>query len=122
MVTYKWAFLLVAFGALVISGCQEATTSPAQAESVAPALCGECGQIKGGDACCAADAVTCDKCGLAKGSPGCCKITKGTDAELCTKCGQIKDTDACCAEGAVACDKCGLTKGSPGCCKIGTAT
>ena len=36
------------------------------------ALCPKCGQIKGSDVCCKADALKCDKCGMAKGSPGCC--------------------------------------------------
>lgn len=79
-------------------------------------LCGECGEIKGSDKCCVANAEKCDKCGLDKDSPGCCKI-KG-DTELCTKCGQIKGSDKCCVANAVKCDKCGLDKGSPGCCKI----
>lgn len=39
-------------------------------------LCGKCGQIKGTEQCCKADAETCSKCGLHKGSPGCCKIKK----------------------------------------------
>ncbi len=36
------------------------------------ALCQKCGQDKGSDACCKADAPKCDQCGMAKGSPGCC--------------------------------------------------
>ncbi len=85
-------------------------------------LCGACGQIKGSDTCCAADAATCAKCGLAKGSPGCCRIEKGTDVELCTGCGQIKGSDTCCAADAATCAKCGLAKGSPGCCRINTTS
>jgi len=38
------------------------------------ALCPKCGQIKGSDVCCKADAVKCEKCGMAKGSPGCCAV------------------------------------------------
>ena len=41
-----------------------------------PALCTGCGQIKGTDLCCKADAEKCAGCGLAKGSPGCCKLPK----------------------------------------------
>ena len=40
------------------------------------ALCPKCGQIKGSDVCCKADAPKCDKCGMAKGSPGCCIAPK----------------------------------------------
>ena len=76
-----------------------AATKPAEVEPAAakpaPAkkpgtvvLCYKCGQIKGSDTCCAADAEKCSKCGLAKGSPGCCKIntvpkapTTGSDAK-----------------------------------------
>jgi len=42
----------------------------------AAALCPKCGQIKGSDVCCKADARKCDKCGMAKGSPGCCNAQK----------------------------------------------
>jgi len=89
-----------------------------------PALCPKCGQFKGTDDCCRADAEKCGGCGLAKGSPGCCKISKeqrdaGKPIPVCTKCGEIKGDDKCCkAEGREACDKCGLFKGSPGCCKL----
>lgn len=41
-----------------------------------PTLCPGCGQLKGSDVCCKADAEKCDGCGLAKGSPGCCKLPK----------------------------------------------
>lgn len=40
------------------------------------ALCPQCGQIKGSDVCCKADAVKCEMCGMAKGSPGCCADSK----------------------------------------------
>lgn len=40
------------------------------------ALCPKCGQIKGSDICCKADATKCGKCGMVKGSPGCCAIPK----------------------------------------------
>ena len=36
-------------------------------------LCTSCGEEKGAENCCAADAEECDKCGKNKGSPGCCK-------------------------------------------------
>ncbi len=124
-----WVFSIVALLGLVVSGCGQPTTSDADpeadnatqgaADTAAVFLCGDCGQIKGSDVCCAEGAETCEKCGLAKGAPGCCKIEKGTNTELCTKCGQIKGSDVCCAEGAETCAKCDLAKGSPGCCKIG---
>ena len=40
------------------------------------ALCPKCGQVKGSDVCCKADAPKCDQCGMAKGSPGCCTASK----------------------------------------------
>ena len=36
-------------------------------------LCADCGMEKGGEGCCAADAVRCEDCSKIKGSPGCCK-------------------------------------------------
>lgn len=88
------------------------------AERLPVTLCGGCGQIKGSDVCCKADAVKCGGCGLAKGSPGCCKIPKGKDVPLCLKCGQAKGAAVCCDAKAAKCAKCGLAKGSPGCCKL----
>jgi hypothetical protein len=86
-------------------------------------LCGKCGELKGSDACCKADAKVCDQCGLHKGSPGCCAgLTKGQDAQLCPKCGEIKGTDKCCKADIESCKKCGMHKGSPchvACCKSG---
>jgi len=52
-------------------GAKSATT-----EKSGKALCGACGQVKGSDLCCKADAEKCGKCGLTKGSPGCCKLPK----------------------------------------------
>lgn len=54
-----------------ISGWKDAGEKCATA-----ALCPKCGQIKGSDVCCKADAPKCDQCGMAKGSPGCCAIHK----------------------------------------------
>jgi hypothetical protein len=104
--------LFLAVGMLII-GCSK----PPDPTPTAKTLCGGCGQIKGTEACCKADAPKCAGCDLAKGSPGCCKIKKGTDTALCAKCGQIKGTDACCKADAPKCAKCNLAKGSPGCCK-----
>ncbi|MBT3518373.1 MAG: hypothetical protein HOC41_08255 [Candidatus Marinimicrobia bacterium] len=79
-------------------------------------LCGNCGELKGTDVCCATDAIVCG-CGAHKGSPACCKIElSGQDVTLCNNCGQVKGTDICCAKNAAKCDNCGKTKGSPGCC------
>ena len=83
-------------------------------------LCGDCGEVKETEVCCAEDAKKCDKCSLIAGSPGCCKIEKGSDAKICTQCGQVAGSDACCDEDAEKCDKCNLAKGSPGCCKLKT--
>jgi len=43
------------------------------AEIPAECLCSKCGQVKGTEQCCKADAVKCPKCNLDKGSPGCCR-------------------------------------------------
>jgi len=107
---------------LGLAGCQSSDTTSADA-AVSPGavgLCTGCGQIKGSDDCCRADAATCPGCDLAKGSPGCCKIEKGSSesVSLCTGCGQIKGSKQCCQPGQASCTKCGLAKGSPGCCKI----
>ncbi len=42
-------------------------------EIPAECLCPKCGQIKGTEQCCQANAVKCPKCNLDKGSPGCCR-------------------------------------------------
>ena len=103
-------------------GCGEATTpEPIDLTKVLyrpGTLCGECGQMKGSEACCAEGAELCTKCSLQKGAPGCCKMEKGSNVTLCAACGEIKGTAACCAEGAAACSKCKLNKGAPGCCKL----
>ncbi len=81
-------------------------------------LCGSCGELKGGEKCCAKDAKKCSKCSLNAGSPGCCKIKKGKDVKLCSKCGDIAGSEKCCAKDAKKCSKCGLNAGSPACCKV----
>ncbi len=102
----------------VMSGCKEDGAGVAKADETV-ALCADCGQIKGSDVCCAADAEACGACGLAKGAPGCCVMEKGdADVALCTHCGQIAGSDACCKPDQAKCDACGLDKGSPGCCKL----
>ena len=52
------------------SCCISSSSCPVSQE--AQTLCGDCGQVKGTDGCCDADAERCD-CGKIKGSPGCCK-------------------------------------------------
>ena len=84
-------------------------------------LCGNCGQVKGSNVCCKADAETCATCSLAKGAPGCCIMNKGDTVALCAQCGHIAGMDSCCKEGAEKCATCELVKGSPGCCKIKVA-
>ncbi len=66
------AVTLMAVAGMVMAG--EDTTDKTAVEKVM--LCGKCGQIKGTDVCCKADAQKCSKCGLAKGAPGCCKLPK----------------------------------------------
>jgi hypothetical protein len=39
----------------------------------AKAICDKCGDEKGTENCCKADAEKCEKCEKNKGSPGCCK-------------------------------------------------
>lgn len=113
------AFSLVA---VISLGCGESTApEPTDLTKVLyrpGTLCGDCGQLKGSEACCAEGAEVCSKCSLQKGAPGCCKMTKGTNVTLCAGCGEIKGSEACCAEGAEACSKCQLHQGAPGCCKL----
>ncbi|MFP6899805.1 MAG: hypothetical protein VCA36_02610 [Opitutales bacterium] len=42
-------------------------------EAKAKDLCNSCGEEKGTENCCNADAEKCSACGMNKGSPGCCK-------------------------------------------------
>ena len=64
---------------LLAGGCKKeepktiADAVKAVESKVDESLCTKCGQIKGTDLCCRADAVKCDKCGKDKGSLGCCK-------------------------------------------------
>lgn len=83
---------------VAVAGMATAGEEAAGAGDVVKILvCGKCGQVKGTDLCCRADALKCEKCELTKGSVGCCKLPeKGKDAELCIKCGQIKGADTCC--------------------------
>ena len=118
MIGKEWYGLFLVACVMVLTLVAWGWSRQPATETAPPALCGECGQIKGSDVCCAADAEKCGKCDLVKGSPGCCKIQKGTDTELCTGCGQIKGSEACCVAGAATCEKCGLHQGSPGCCRI----
>ena len=119
-----WAGAL-ALAAIAWTGCNSQTehgeTTASEGENSPAAsvtLCGDCGQFKGTDVCCNAEAPKCDGCSLAKGSPGCCKIEADEDVALCTGCGQAKGTTDCCKADAPQCDGCELAKGSPGCCKM----
>ena len=103
----------------VVSGCKGDGTSTAKADTVA--LCADCGQVKGSDACCSEDAEACSMCSLAKDAPGCCVMEKGdASVALCTHCGQIAGSDVCCKPDQAKCEKCDLTADSPGCCKLPT--
>ena len=83
-------------------------------------LCGDCGQTKGTDTCCAADGVKCESCGFHKGAPLCCKLNQADVAgkTLCGACGEVKGAEKCCKDDAEVCKKCDLNKGSPLCCKL----
>lgn len=80
--------------------------------------CGKCGEVKGSDKCCAADAEKCS-CGMIKGSPLCCvklsEDAKGKD--LCGKCGHVHSADHRCDADCETCE-CGLHKDSELCCKL----
>ena len=113
------AMLMLCSMLLVMGGCKDDGTGVVKADTVA--LCADCGQVKGSDACCAADAEACSSCALAKGAPGCCIMEKGdATVALCTDCGQIAGSDVCCKPDQAKCDSCGLAEGSPGCCKLPT--
>ena len=117
---------VLSMAVLVSFGCSKAPTegpelqAPTIVKTVyeSATLCGDCGQVKGSEACCAETSEKCADCSLQKGSPGCCNIEPGTDVVLCAACGQIAESEACCAEGAESCTKCGLDKGAPGCCNL----
>lgn len=113
----KYFAMLFCVVSLVAIGCGQTATTEAPAVEVTPAsleLCGDCGQVKDSDVCCAEDGQQCD-CGFHKGSPACCKLEKtGEDMTLCVKCGEHAGSDKCCKEGET-CD-CGFHKGSPACC------
>ncbi len=116
-----WFLVIVATVALVSFGCSAEGVAPTETETeettvaLVTTLCGNCGQVKGSDACCAEGATLCDACTLVKGAPGCCAMEAGTDVVLCSACGQVKGSETCCAEGAEMCPQCDLVKGSPGC-------
>lgn len=112
--TWIALLLLSSLLAAALPACKGSTSASTDS---ALALCGDCGQLKGGESCCAAGAADCPDCGLDQGAPGCCKMTKGSDAALCADCGMIKGGEGCCAADAAKCEKCGKIEGSPGCCK-----
>lgn len=115
-------FSLVAVAMLAAVGCGQPAVGPAESgaelSAVSLELCGKCGQVAGGEACCAEGAESCSKCSLAKGSPGCCKV-EATDGKiaLCADCGQVNGSESCCSADGEKC-ACGWHKGSPACCKI----
>ncbi|MFO7914643.1 MAG: hypothetical protein R6U43_03010 [Candidatus Krumholzibacteriales bacterium] len=64
-------------------------------------ICGECGEEKDSERCCAEDAARCSDCGLIKGSPGCCNMPRpGRDARICSECGKFEGSDECCVKGS----------------------
>ena len=110
--------------AMLLASCEKKESSPTkttQAGQKAPVtLCAHCGEIKGSEKCCRADAVKCTACGLNKGASACCKnidFSQGS-VQLCPKCGQGKGSEKCCAADAAKCPACGLNKGAPGCCSM----
>lgn len=126
----NWIFVLLMALVLGCGGAPEDTDTPAtppaegdgaSVEGDATTLvsvakyCGECGEAKDSESCCAEGAEKCD-CSFAKGSALCCKVTKDAEGkDFCGSCGQVADSESCCAEGAEKCD-CGMVKGSPLCC------
>ncbi len=73
--------LILVLTALVAAGCNRSSTEETPSLSVTPAvhdivLCGDCGQVKGTEACCQEGAAVCADCSWHKGSPACCKIEK----------------------------------------------
>ena len=83
-------------------------------------FCGDCGQHKETEACCAKTGAACESCGFHKGAPLCCKLKQADVAgkTICGKCGEIAGNEKCCKEGAEVCSKCELNKGSAICCKL----
>ena len=58
------------------------------------AICGGCGEIKGGENCCVADAAKCSHCGFNAGSLGCgikCSVVTGLLMEEETRTDFIAD-------------------------------
>ena len=121
-IVFVFCLALISVLQVGCSSTEKATSQPDMAQ-VSPgelALCTGCGQFKGTDVCCQADAAECSGCGLAKGSPGCCRIEKGSteSVAVCLSCGHIKGDAMCCKPDQMRCEGCGLVKGSAGCCKI----
>ena len=119
-----WAVLAIVIAWSSV-GCgqpslDETSTDTTIAIPVQPAviikLCGDCGQVKGTDSCCADGSIACTQCGLQKGAVGCCKMEKGVDVTLCSHCGHVAGSDTCCAPGEAKCGDCGMSKGAVGCC------
>ena len=106
---------IIAIALAALAGGVSSSCTAAVETVMETVLCGGCGEIKGGEVCCAENAEQCDGCELTKGSPGCCKIAKGTDVTMCSDCGQVKGSEVCCDADAAKCDGCGMAKGSPLC-------
>ena len=73
--------LILVLTALVAAGCNRSSIEQTPSLGITPAvydivLCGDCGQVKGTEACCQEGAAVCADCSWHKGSPACCKIEK----------------------------------------------
>lgn len=123
----KWTAYIttMALASLLLVGCggekENNTATNNTAEITHVNFCGDCGQHKGAETCCAKDGTVCESCGFHKGAPLCCKLQQADVAgkTLCGKCGDVAGGEKCCQEGATeVCAKCKLNKGSPLCCKL----
>jgi hypothetical protein len=131
--------LVLGLSCLAWAGCEpadkKAPATPAKTDdatktsSVAPdatatalvstVYCGKCGELKGTDSCCAADAATCASCDLHKGSALCCKVDgELAGKDVCGKCGLEAGSADCCKTDAEQCPNCHLAASSPLCCKL----
>ena len=126
----QWTSLATLAIAMTFVGCgndasngggDSNSTSNATTETTTVAvLCGDCGEQKGADSCCAADSEICGSCNLHKGTALCCAAladdAKGKD--ICTGCGYAADAGHTCPTDGEVCKSCGLQKGSDACCKL----
>ena len=98
----KWTAYITTMGlaSLLLVGCggdqnntpsngtnSNASNTNNQQEITQVNFCGDCGQHKGAETCCAKDGTACESCGFHKGAPLCCKL-KQADVAGKTLCGR----------------------------------